>query len=305
MRKNHMEFIDSPHRGPLRQACGCWLTLLTALFVSIAAPAFADDDGRPEKPLCGPMPTEFVLTTDQGTRSVVTLDEIVPESLQGMIRTDRDSLTGIWISDLDLWTPATSAACEKPKASDCPAGALEGACPERPATENAYSCTDSPTWVNNTFALYELETGSLYALNLWRVWSQGTYPDVKALRALRPPVDYGGYSLQNGVRNLDNRVYMISSMGEFETQGTGGQGLYIQLGNKISMEGEVYRSNVGPVIISESRTSTAASLIYHPTSPNQAVWKINLRRVKKCVTAETFEQQIFPPRKKIRLKGRR
>jgi hypothetical protein len=94
-------------------------------------------------------------------------------------------------------------------------------------------------------------------------------------------------------------------MGEFETQGTGGQGLYIQLGNKISMEGEVYRSNVGPVIISESRTSTAASLIYHPTSPNQAVWKINLRRVKKCVTAETFEQQIFPPRKKIRPKGRR
>ena len=81
------------------------------------------------------MPTEFILTTDQGTRSVVTLDEIVPESLQGMIRTDRDSLTGIWISDLDLWTPASSVACEKPKASDCPAGALEGACPERPASQ--------------------------------------------------------------------------------------------------------------------------------------------------------------------------
>ena len=279
-----------------------WLTFLLILLFAASLPSLAQGKDRRGAPACQEMPTEFALTTDQGTVSVVTLDEIVPTALQPMIRTDEDSLTGIWISDIDLWTPASPLACETPKASDCPEEALEGACPDRPPTANAYSCTGSATWVNNTFALYELETGPLYALNLWRVWSQETYPSAESIRIQRPPVDYGGYSFENGVRNLNDRIYLISSMGEFETHGTGGQGLLIQLGNKISMEGQVHRSNVGTVIISESRTSTSASLIYHPTRPNQSVWKLNLRRVKKCVTAETFEQQVFPPRKKIRIK---
>ena len=276
--------------------------LVVAMFVAgLANPAAAGRPDRGGPRDCGLLESVSISGED-GSQVDVTLDDIVPEGLQGMIRTDRRSLTGVWISDLDLWTAASHRACEAAKASDCPEGALEGACPVRPPEENAYSCGSVSTWVNNTFAVYELTTGSLYALNLWRVWSQQDYPTLRALRAAKPPVAYGGFSFQNGVRNIDDRVFMMTSMGEIETVGTGGGPPYVQMGNKIFMDGRVYSSNVGPVLVMESRTSTAASLLYTPTSPNQSVWKVNLRRVRKCVTPETFEDQIFPPRREIRLR---
>ena len=277
------------------------LPSLAALVLYASTPAAAHRDDRDHRARCQNDIESFTLTAQDGTQTVVSLDEIVPEALQPMIRTDPDALTGIWISDLDLWTPVNPLACQIPKASDCPAGALEGACPERPPTANAYTCSSTPTWVNNTFALYELKTGSLYALNLWRVWSQQTWPTVEALRRARPPVDFGGFSFQNGVRNIDDRMYMMSSMGEPETFGTGRAGVFVQLGDLVPMAGRVYDSNVGQVIISETRTSTATSLIYSPTSPNQAVWKLNLRRVRGCVDGTTFEEQVFPPRRPIRI----
>jgi len=55
------------------------------------------------------------------------------------------------------------AACEIPKAEDCPDNALEGACPAVAPEEKMFSCNSPSTWVNNTFAIYELSTGSLYA----------------------------------------------------------------------------------------------------------------------------------------------
>jgi len=60
---------------------------------------------------------------------------------------------------------------------------------------------------------------------------------------------------------------------------------------------------VGTVIISEPKTEPAVSLVYSPTTPKQALWRINLRRVRVCVDGTTFEEQIFPPRRKIRLKN--
>jgi hypothetical protein len=273
-----------------------------ALLVFLPLPAAGDGERRHDRPVCPALPDQFVLTAESGSQTTVTLDQIVPPSLQPMIRTDRRSLTGIWISDIDLWAPASPRACQIPKASDCPAGAVDGACPDRPDTADAYQCSSGPTWVNNTIALYELTTGSLYALNLWRVWSQETWPTTAGLRHARPPVDYGGYSFQNGVRNVNDRIYMMTAMGEFELFGTGAPGVVVQLGNKVAMEGSVHDSNVGPVIISESRTATAASLIYSPTVPNQAVWKINLRRVQRCVDDTSFEQQVFPPRRRIRIR---
>ncbi|MGE4652388.1 MAG: hypothetical protein AAEJ53_15995 [Myxococcota bacterium] len=277
------------------------IVALLLLIACFSSPASAGRWNRGHPDACGGILEAVSISGEDGSETVVTLDDIVPENLQTMIRTDRASLTGVWISDLDLWTPANTRACEAAKAGDCPEGALEGACPERPPEENAYNCGSVSTWANNTFALYELTTGSLYALNLWRVWSQQDYPTLRSLRAARPAVDYGGFSFQNGVRNLDDRVYMMTSMGEVETVGTGGRAPYVQIGDQISMDGRVYDSNVGSVIVMESRTSIAASLVYSPTTPNQAVWKVNLRRVRKCVTPETFEDQVFPPRRPIRI----
>ncbi len=288
----------SAERG-VRRGLG-WL-VVAVFVVALADPAAAGRKDRGGPRACGLLES-IVVTGEDGTEVGVTLDDIVPEDLQGMIRTDRRSLTGVWISDLDLWTAANNQACETAKAGDCPEGAVEGACPVRPPEENAYSCGSVSTWANNTFALYELETGSLYALNLWRVWSQQDYPTLRELRRAKPPVAYGGFSFQNGVRNIDDRVFMMTSMGEVETVGTGGGPPYVQIGNQITMDGQVYSSNVGPVIVMESRTSIPTSLIYSPTSPNQAVWKLNLRRVRKCVTPETFEDQVFPPRRTIRLR---
>ena len=242
-----------------------------------------------------------MITADDQSQTVVTLDDIVPKDLQSMIETDRKSLTGVWISDIDLWTNVNDAACEIPKAEDCPDSALEGACPAVAPEENMFSCNSPSTWVNNTFAIYEITTGSLYALNLWRVWSQQEYPTVAALRAAKPPVIYGGISFENGLRNLDDRISMSTSVGEIDTIGSG-TGAAIVLENVVSMEGRVYDSNVGTVIISESKTEVAVSLVYGPTNPKQALWRINLRRVPSCVSSTTFEEQVFPPRKKIRIK---
>ena len=286
---------------------GCWGALATLaasclLAVTFSLPAFADGRERHARRACSGLIEEFTITSDDGSQVMVSLDQIVPEDLQGMIRTDPGSLTGIWISDIDLWTDVNALACQLPKVLDCPEGALEGACPTLPPTSNLFSCGDSSTWANNTFAIYELTTGSLYALNLWRVWSQQEYPTIESLRAAKPPVIYSGFSFQNGVRNLDGGVYMITSLGEVDTIGAG-TGPSIVLTNKISMQGRVYPSNVGRVIISEARTETAVSLVYSPTSPKQAVWKLNLRRLRRCVTGSTFEDFVFPPRREIRIES--
>ncbi|MFP8875640.1 MAG: hypothetical protein VCB99_01730 [Myxococcota bacterium] len=156
------------------------LGLIVACF-SNAASAGRWNRGHPDA--CGGILEAVSISGEDGSETVVNLDDIVPEDLQAMTRTDRGSLTGVWISDLDLWTAANSRACEAAKAGDCPEGALQGACPDRPPEENAYNCGSVSTWVNNTFALYELTTGSLYALNLWRVWSQQDYPTLRSLRA--------------------------------------------------------------------------------------------------------------------------
>jgi len=278
-----------------RNYFGAFLVLALAGTVSVAAASERRDRAR-----CAGILEEIVITADDQTQTLVSLDDIVPKDLQGMIKTGRKSLTGVWISDIDLWTNVNAAACEIPKVGDCPEGALEGACPAAAPEQNMFSCDSPSTWVNNTFAIYELETGSLYALNLWRVWSQQEYPTVAALRAVKPPVLYGGFSFENGLRNLDNRISMSTSLGEIDTIGSG-TGASIVLPNLISMEGRVYDSNVGTVIISESKTETAVSLVYGPGNPKQALWRINLRRVRGCVSSETFEEQIFPPRKKIRI----
>lgn len=264
-------------------------------------PASADSENHAPRERCGGILEAITITSDVESQTVITLDEIVPKDLQGLIRTDRKSLTGVWISDIDLWTNANPMACEIPKAEDCPDGSLEGACPDISSTESMFSCDSPSTWVNNTFSIYELTTGSLYALNLWRVWSQQEYPTVASLIAAEPPVDYGGFSFENGIRNLDDRIAMNTSLGENDTIGTG-SGLQIVLPNSISTEGRVYQSNVGTVIISEAQTDTAVSLVYSPTTPKQALWKINLRRIRGCVDSANFETHIFPPQRKIRIK---
>ena len=285
----------SPHSRPV-----LGLVLVLTLVGGPWLTATADRGDRGDRGRCKGILEEIVITADDQTETLVTLNDIVPENLQGMIRTDRKALTGVWISDLDLWTNVNAAACEIPKAADCPESALEGACPDVAPEQNMFSCNSPSTWVNNTFAIYELSTGSLYALNLWRVWSQQEFPTVAALRAAKPPVLYGGFSFENGLRNLDDRIAMSTSLGEVDTIGSG-IGASIVLANAVSMEGRVYDSNVGTVIISESKTEPAVSLVYGPTNPKQALWRINLRRVPGCVSSTTFEEQIFPPRRKIRI----
>ncbi|MFP8879174.1 MAG: hypothetical protein VCE43_06765 [Myxococcota bacterium] len=277
-----------------------WFVTIVAFVTGPVQPTFADRDDHRSPGRCGGILEEITITSDDQSETVVTLDEIVPKDLQGLISTDRKSLTGVWISDIDLWTNANALACELPMAGDCPAGALEGACPDLPPAESMFSCDSPSTWVNNTFSIYELTTGSLYALNLWRVWSQQEYPTVASLRAAKPPVIYSGVSFENGLRNLDNRISMNTSLGEIDTIGTGA-GAQIVLPNAVSTEGRIYESNVGTVIISESQTEAAVSLIYTPTAPKQALWRINLRRVRKCVDSTSFEKQIFPPRRKIKI----
>ena len=291
----------NPKTGILERLDNLRCAFLVILTLALAgSPSVTAASERGHRDRCKGILEEIVITADDQTQTVVTLDDIVPKSLQGMIETDREALTGVWISDLDLWTNVNAAACEVPKVAACPDGALEGACPAAPPEQNMFSCNSPSTWVNNTFAIYELTTGSLYALNLWRVWSQQEYPTVAALRAAKPPVLYGGFSFENGLRNLDDRISLSTSLGEFDTIGSG-TGASIILANLISMEGRVYDSNVGTVIISESKTETAVSLVYGPENPKQALWRINLRRVPGCVSSEAFEEQIFPPRKKIRI----
>jgi len=283
------------------QSSHCRLVLgLVLVPILVGGPCLTAAADRGHRARCGGILDEIVITADDQTETVVTLDDIVPEDLQGMIRTDRKALTGVWISDLDLWTNVNAAACKIPKAADCPENALEGACPDVAPEQNMFSCNSPSTWVNNTFSIYELETGSLYALNLWRVWSQQEYSTLAALRAAKPPVLYGGFSFENGLRNLDDRIAMSTSLGEIDTIGSG-TGASIVLTNAVTMEGRVYDSNVGTVIISESKTEPAVSLVYGPTNPKQALWRINLRRVPGCVSSTTFEEQVFPPRRKIRI----
>jgi len=278
------------------------LTAACLLAVAVSFPASADREERRSRHACGELIDEFTISSDDGSQVTVTLDQIVPANLQGMIRTDPGALTGIWISDIDLWTDVNPLACQLPKVRDCPEDALEGACPSLPPSSNLFSCSSTSTWANNTFAIYELTTGSLYALNLWRVWSQQDYPTVESLRAAKPPVAYGGFSFESGVRNIDEGVYLVTSLGEFDTIGSG-TGPFIAMANRISMQGQVYRSNVGRVIVMEAHTETAVSLVYSPSSPKQAVWKLNLRRLRQCATGSTFEDFVFPPRRKIRIES--
>jgi len=268
---------------------------------SLSLPAHADRRGRDDKKSCRNVPAELEFHSESSGTLSVSLDEIVPAQLQGLIRTDRDALTGVWIADIDLFTNVNPLACEIPKAGNC-SGALEGACPGPSAapSEPIFQCGNSFYWTNNTFALYELKGGSLYALNFWRIWDQAEYPTVEALRAARPPFLAGGYVFQNGVRNEDETFFMTSSVGEIVTVGSS-TGASPQLADKISMVGSIHDSNVGQVLLSNTRTDTALSIIYAPRSPREAVWKLNLRRVRKCPDSATFQDLVFPPKRKIRI----
>jgi len=67
------------------------------------------------------------------------------------------------------------------------------------------------------------------------------------------------------------------------------------------MVGRIHDSNGGQVILSNTRTDTALSLIYAPRSLREAVWKLNLRRVRECVNETTFQDLVFPPTREIRI----
>jgi len=282
---------------------GIRILVVVGVLAILAFPTYADGGDRDHSRTCEII-EEFHFDHGPVADRTVGLDAIVPEELQDLIRTDRNSLTGVWVADIDLFTNVNPEACEIPKAGDC-SGALEGACPEPSVSPSApmFDCKDIILWTNNTFAIYELTTGSLYGLNMWRIWDRGTYPTVKSLRRARPPALADGYVFQNGVRNKDGSVLMTSSVGEVVLSGQS-TGAHPQLADRIIMAGQIYDSNVGRVILSNAVTDTAISLIYAPDSPREAVWMINLRRAPTCVQGNTFADLVFPPRREIRIKDR-
>ena len=93
---------------------------------------------------------------------------------------------------------------------------------------------------------------------------------------------------------------MISSVGEVVLSGAS-TGAHPQLADRISLAGRVCDSIVGRVILSNSLTDTALSLIYAPTSPREAVWMINLREAQRCVDGARFQDLVFPPTREIRI----
>ena len=277
-----------------------WLVVALAALAISGLPAQAGDRDRERSSRCA-LIDEIQFDHGPVANRTVSLDAIVPSQLQGLIRTDRDSLTGVWIADIDLFTNVNPEACSIPRAEDC-SGALEGACPgpTAPPDSPIFQCEETILWTNNTFALYELTTGSLYGLNMWRIWDQGAFPTIGALRRNRPPALADGYVFQNGVRNEDGTILMTSSVGEVVLTGQS-TGAHPQLADRISMAGRIYDSNVGRVILSNAATDTALSLIYAPNSPREAVWKINLRRAPSCVQGDEFSRLVFPPRRAIRI----
>ena len=264
----------------------------------------------------------------------VTLDQIVPQQIQDRIINDRDSLTGTWVSELELFTNVSPEACEIPKSIDCevvvdvddpdfhdpnsppmPRQPLKGACPEgvQNPNGNMYKCHAPLVWTNNTVANYELSTGSIYSINVWRIWflyeqlEDGTegelqYPTPESVIESGDDPGAYGYVFMNGVRNADDSVLLVSSVGEIVLKGvsTGG---HPTLADRIIMSGQVHDSNVGRVILNNRLTDTGISLIYAPGDPREAVWKINLRQEPYCVDSEGFSELIFPSStKKIRIK---
>lgn len=302
------------------------LAIATAPAIAASADRKDRDDRGGHRHECHEKLTKFHLD-DPGETGMgdVTLDQIVPEHVQHLIVRGRDSLTGVWVSELELFTNVNPEACKVPKADNCrvtdedgnmPATLrqpLEGACPtEVQAAEtdgNMYKCEVPLVWTNNTVANYELSTGSIYSLNVWRIW--GLYEkDGITPRYLTPESvmesgadpDAYGYVFMNGVRNADNRVLLVSSVGEVVLKGSSTGG-HPDLADRIVMSGEVHDSNVGRVILSNTLTDTAVSLVYAPGDPREAVWKINLRKEPHCIDSSAFNDLRFPSStRKIRIK---
>ena len=299
---------------------------IVALAVALALPASADRRDRRDRDHhrgeCHEVIRHFNFDDPNDTGlGRVSLDEIVPEAIQHLIVKDRDSLTGVWVSELELFTNVNAEACKVPQASDCPVEATEsdpdprqpltGACPED-VSSNMYRCGAPLVWTNNTVANYELSTGSIYSLNVWRIWflfeeqEDGTmllkYPTPESVIESGDAPGASGYVYMNGVRNLDDTVLQVSSVGEVVLTGasTGG---HPALADRIILSGAVHDSNVGRVILSNTLTDTGISLIYAPGDPREAVWKINLRKEPNCVSSEAFSDLTFPSStRKIRIK---
>lgn len=290
---------------PRVRAQRSWLVWgLTVLAVAtFALPAQADRRDFGHRNDCPEVIEEFSFVSPVPSNRTVLLDEIVPLQLQGMIRTDRESLTGVWVSDISLFTTPTLAACQIPKIEDCEGG-LEGACPTDQANGPVFDCSDSVYWASNTMAIYELTTGAIYGLDAWRIWNQATFPTEESILDARPPSSANGYVFMNGARNKDDSILMISSIGEVLLSGDS-TGAHPELAERVVAAGRVYDSNVGRVIITNMLTDTALSLIYAPTSPREGVWMINFRKARSCVDGTNFKDLIFPPKRKIKIKQHR
>ena len=281
-----------------------WLSWgLTVVVVAVfALPAQADRRDRGHRNDCPAIIEEFSFDSDVPSRRTVLLDEIVPPQLQEMIRTDRKSLTGVWVSDIAHFTTPTLAACQIPQIKDCK-GALAGACPDLPDGP-LFDCNDRIYWASNTIAIYELTTGAIYGLDAWRIWDQATFPTAESILDARPPSLANGYVFMSGVRNKDDSILMISSVGEIVLSGAS-TGAHPELAERVVAAGRVYDSNVGRVILTNMLTDTALSLIYSPRSPREGVWMINFRKPRSCVDGTNFKDLIFPPKREIRIKYRR
>ena len=302
-----------------------WLSFIGILAIATASAIAASADRKDRNDRgdhrreCHEKIVEFNLYDPDSTgMGSVTLDHIVPEQLQHLIVRGRDSLTGVWVSELELFTNVNPEACKVPKAVDCPVTdedgnmpatlrqPLEGACPtdfQAAETEgNMYKCEAPLVWTNNTVANYELSTDSIYSLNIWRIWGLSRYPTPDSVMESGDDPDAYGYVFMNGVRNADNRVLLVSSVGEVVLTGSSTGG-HPALADRIVMSGEVHDSNVGRVILSNTLTDTAVSLVYAPGDPREAVWKINLRKERHCIDSSAFTELKFPSStRKIRIK---
>ena len=314
-----------------------WLSCIgiIAVAVAFALPAAADrrdrSDSDSDSHDTGSECHETIKTfqLDDSDAGNFSWDKIVPVDLQDLVTDDRDSVTGVWVSELELFTNVNAEACKVPKKSVCatpedpkdpnssplPRQPLSGACPEgvQNPDGNMFKCAAPLVWTNNTVAHYELSTGSIYSVNVWRIWflyeqlEDGTegelqYPTPESVIESGDDPGAHGYVFMNGVRNEDDRILSVSSVGEIVLTGasTGG---HPDLADRIVMAGQVYDSNVGRVILSNTLTDTGISLIYAPGDPREAVWKINLRKEPHCVDSEEFSELIFPSStKKIRIK---
>ena len=317
-----------------------WLNCvgIIAVAVAFALPAAADrrdrsdsdSDSHHTSSECHEKLETFQL--DDSDAGNFSWDQIVPVSLQHLVTRDRDSVTGVWVSEPELFTNVNAEACKVPKKSVCvilsdpddpndpnspkdPRQPLSGACPEgvQNPDGNMFKCKAPLVWTNNTVAHYELSTGSIYSVNVWRIWflheqlEDGTegelqYPTAESVIESGDDPGAHGYVFMNGVRNEDDRILSVSSVGEIVLTGasTGG---HPDLADRIVMAGQVYDSNVGRVILSNTLTDTGISLIYAPGDPREAVWKINLRKEPYCVDSEGFSELIFPSStKKISIK---